>query len=215
MYRRYAHTYKRPFDPAIEAHYKLDQIYAKLEEEEKRRFWLDKIISLHLRAGEDQTDRSRYLASQAAFELGEFDRNKFDNISISLPLAKSIVRKNNAMQGALKRYTQAVEMEVLEFTTPSTYHIGEMYAKFSRGLLESERPAGMDELEEEEYTFLLEDQAFPLEEAAIDIHQTNIGRTYDGLYDEWVKKSFDSMAVLMPGQYDKQEQAVSYVDQIR
>ena len=147
--------------------------------------------------------------------MGEFDRRRFDDIEISLPLAKSIVRKNNAMQGALKRYTQAVEMEVLEFTTPATFHIGDMYAKFSRGLMESERPAGMDELEEEEYTFLLEDQAFPLEEAAIDIHQTNISRTYDGLYDEWVKKSFRSMARLMPGQYDKQEKAVTYVDQIR
>lgn len=214
MYRRYAHTYKRPFDPAIEAHYKLDQIYAKLEKEDKRRFWLDKVISLHRRAGADQTDRSRYLASQAAFELGEFERKRFDSLEISLPLSKSIVKKNNAMQKALQRYTQALEMEVLEFTTPSTYHIGEMYAQFSRDLLKSERPSGLNELETEEYIFLLEDQAFPLEEAAIDIHQANISRTYDGLYDDWVKRSFDSMSVLMSGQYNKQELTVSHVDQI-
>ena len=81
--------------------------------------------------------------------------------------------------------------------------------------MDSERPAGMDELEAEEYQFLLEDQAFPLEEAAIGVHQTNISRTYDGIYDEWVKKSFESMATLMPGQYDKKEKAVTYVDQIR
>jgi len=215
MYRRYAHTFKRPFDPAIEAHYKLDQIYARLDEEEKRRFWLDKIIRLHRGAGDDKTERSRYLASQAAFELAEFDRKRFDKISITLPLAKSIVRKNDAMQGALRRYTQAVEMEVLEFTTPSVFHIGNMYAQFSRGLMDSERPAGMDELEAEEYQFLLEDQAFPLEEAAIEIHQQNISRTYDGIYDEWVKKSFSSMAKLMPGQYDKPEKSAVYVDQIR
>lgn len=215
MYKGYAHTYKRPFDPAIEAHFKLDQIYAKQGEEEKRRFWLDKIIRLHNKAGDDQTERSRYLASKAAFELGEFDRREFDNIAITLPLAKSIVKKNNAMQGALKRYTQAVELEVLEFTTPATFHIGDMYAKFSKGLMTSERPKGLDELEEEEYNFLLEDQAFPLEEAAIQIHQTNISRTYDGIYDTWVKNSFKSMAELMPGQYNKPEKATSYVDQIR
>ncbi|MEK9765565.1 MAG: tetratricopeptide repeat protein [Thalassolituus sp.] len=215
MYRQYAHTFKRPFDPAIEAHYKLDQIYARLDEEEKRRIWLDKIIRLHRGAGDDKTERSRYLASQAAFELAEFDRKRFDKIAIKLPLAKSIVRKNDAMQGALRRYTQAVQMEVLEFTTPSTFHIGNMYAQFSRGLMESERPEGMDELEAEEYQFLLEDQAFPLEEAAIEIHQQNISRTYDGIYDEWVKKSFSSMSKLMPGQYDKPEKSVIYVDQIR
>jgi TolA-binding protein len=215
MYKRYAHTYKRPFDPAIEAHFKLDQIYAIQEEEEKRRFWLDKIITLHNRAGDDQTERSRYLASKAAFDLGEFDRKQFDSIAITLPLSKSIVKKNKAMQGALKRYTQAVELEVLEFTTPATFHIGDMYAKFSQGLMDSERPKGLDEVEAEEYDFLLEDQAFPLEEAAIEIHQTNISRTYDGLYDVWVKNSFKSMAELMPGQYNKQEKATSYVDQIR
>ncbi|WP_300425439.1 hypothetical protein [uncultured Thalassolituus sp.] len=211
----YAHTFKRPFDPAIEAHFKLDQIYATVGEEEKRRFWLDRIIRLHKGAGDDKTERSRYLASKAAFELGEFDRRQFDNVAIKLPLAKSIVRKNNAMKEALRRYTQAVEMEVLEFTTPATFHIGNMYAGFSKGLMDSERPAGMDELEAEEYQFLLEDQAFPLEEAAIGVHQTNISRTYDGIYDEWVKKSFESMATLMPGQYDKKEKAVTYVDQIR
>jgi TolA-binding protein len=215
MYKRYAHTFKRPFDPAIEAHFKLDQIYATVGEEEKRRFWLDRIIRLHKGAGDDKTERSRYLASKAAFELGEFDRRQFDNVAIKLPLAKSIVRKNNAMKEALRRYTQAVEMEVLEFTTPATFHIGNMYAGFSKGLMDSERPAGMDELEAEEYQFLLEDQAFPLEEAAIGVHQTNISRTYDGIYDEWVKKSFESMATLMPGQYDKKEKAVIYVDQIR
>ena len=215
MYKRYAHTYKRPFDPAIEAHFKLDQIYAIQQEEEKRRFWLDKIITLHNRAGDDQTERSRYLASKAAFDLGEFDHKQFDSIAITLPLSKSIVKKNKAMQGALKRYTQAVELEVLEFTTPATFHIGDMYAKFSQGLMDSERPKGLDEVEAEEYDFLLEDQAFPLEEAAIEIHQTNISRTYDGLYDVWVKNSFKSMAELRPGQYNKQEKATSYVDQIR
>lgn len=215
LYRQYAHGWTSPFEPAIEAHYKLDQIYARQGEEEKRRFWLDKIISLHLGAGDEQTDRSRYLAAEAAFELGEFERRKFENVAISLPLSRSILTKNKLMQAALARYTQAVEMEVRDFTTSSTFHIADMYAQFSKGLLESERPSGMDELEAEEYQFLLEDEAFPLEEAAIRIHQTNVARAYDGLYDEWVKRSFRALAELMPGQYDKTEKAESYVKQIR
>ncbi|AHK17591.1 tetratricopeptide repeat protein [Thalassolituus oleivorans] len=215
MYKRYAHTYKTPFDPAIEAHYKLDQIYALQGDEDKRRFWLDKIIRLHRNGKDQQTERSRYLASSAAFQLAEFDRIAFEKVKITLPLAKSIVRKNEPMQRALKRYTQAVEMEVLEFTTPATFHIADMYAQMSKALMTSEKPKGMDEVEAEEYQYLLEDQAFPLDEAAIDIHQTNIRRTYDGLYDQWVKKSFSSMAELMPGQYNKPEKVATYVDQIR
>lgn len=215
MYKRYAHSYKRPFDAAVEAHFKLDQIYASRGDEEKRRYWLGKIISLNEKAADQQTDRSRYLAAKAAYELGEFERLAFEQVDLTLPLNKSVTRKNTFMQQALKRYTQAVQLQVLEFTTASTYRIGELYKQLAQGLMNSERPAGMDELELEEYQFLLEDQAFPLEEAAIEIHQTNIGRTYDGLYDRWVKQSFGSMAELMPGQYNKKEKAVSYVEQIR
>ena len=215
MYKRYAHSYKRPFDAAVEAHFKLDQIYASRGDEEKRRFWLGKIISLNAKAEKQQTDRSKYLAAKAAYELGEFERMAFEKVKLTLPLDKSVTRKNSYMQSALKRYTQAVQLGVLEYTTSSTYRIGELYKQLAQGLMNSERPAGMDELELEEYQFLLEDQAFPLEEAAIEIHQTNIGRTYDGLYDRWVKKSFAAMADLMPGQYNKQERSISYVEQIR
>lgn len=215
MFKRYAHSYKRPFDPAVEAHFKLDQIYAARGDEEKRRFWLAKIISLNNKAKKDQTDRSKFLAAKAAYELGEFERISYEKVALSLPLDKSVTRKNKFMQAAMKRYTQSVQIGVLEYTTSSTYRIGELYAQLSKALMNSERPKGMDELEAEEYQFLLEDQAFPLEEAAIEVHQTNSGRAFDGLYDQWVKRSYRSLADLMPGQYNKQERAISYVDQIR
>ncbi len=215
MYRYYAHNYPKPFDAAVEAHYQLDQIYARMNDEDKRRFWLDKIITLHNRAGQEQSDRSRYLAASAAFQLAEFERGRYEKIAITLPLDKSITRKNNALQAAQRRYTQAVKLGVLEFTTSSTFYLGQLYAQMSRALMQSERPAGLDELEREEYQFLLEEQAFPLDEAAIEIHQTNAGRTRDGLYDQWVRQSFGALAELMPGQYNKQEKVLSYVDQIR
>lgn len=215
MFKRYAHSYKRPFDAAVEAHFKLDQIYAARGDEEKRRFWLGKIISLNNKAKKDQTDRSKFLAAKAAYELGEFERIGYEKVTLSLPLDKSVTRKNKFMQAALKRYTQSVQIGVLEYTTSSTYRIGELYGQLSKALMNSERPKGMDEVEAEEYQFLLEDQAFPLEEAAIEVHQTNSGRAFDGLYDQWVKRSYRSLADLMPGQYNKQERAIGYVDQIR
>lgn len=215
MYKRYAHDYKRPFNAAVEAHYKLDQIYLKMGDTTKRLFWLNKIVWLHLGAKEDKTDRSKYLAAKAAYELAENERIKFDRVSISLPLAASIDKKNKRMQAALERYTQSVQIGVLEYTTSATYRIAELYAEFSRSLMNSERPTGLDELEMEEYGYLLEDQAFPLDEAAIEVHQTNIGRAYDGLYDQWVKKSFQALAKLMPAQYAKFEKQVKYVDAIR
>lgn len=214
-YRSYAHAYARPFDPALEAHVKLEQLYLRVGNQQNRYFWLNRIISLDRNAGEERSDRSRYLAAQSAYELGEIERQFFENIRLRQPLANSIQRKNAAMQEAIRRYTQATNTDIQEFTTAATYRIAELYAELSRALMASERPRGMDELEQEEYQFLLEDQAFPLTEAAIELHQTNAARTRDALYDEWIKNSFAALAELMPGQYQKTEQMVRYVEQIR
>lgn len=215
MFRSYANNYPSPFDAAVEAHYQLDQLYAKLNNEENRRFWLNKIITLHNNAGANQSDRSRYLAASAAFQLGEFERLQFEQVKITLPLDKSVTKKNGFLQAAQKRYTQAVQLGVLEFTTSSTYHLGQLYAQMSQGLLQSEQPKGMSDVEKEEYQFLLEEQAFPLDEAAISVYQTNTNRTRDGLYDEWIKKTFAELARLMPAQYNKSEKVLSYVETIR
>lgn len=214
-YRSYAHAYTRPFDPALEAHVKLEQLYDRVGNPQNRYFWLNRIISLDRNAGDERSDRSRYLAAQSAYELGEIERRFFENIRLRQPLANSIERKNTAMQEAIRRYTQATNTDVQEFTTAATYRIAELYAELSRALMASERPRGMDELEQEEYQFLLEDQSFPLTEAAIELHQANAARTRDALFDQWIDNSFKALAKLMPGQYQKTEQMVRYVEQIR
>ena len=87
-----------------------------------------------------------------------------------------------------------------------------MYRVLARDLIASERPNGLDELELEEYTMLLEDKAFPYEDQAIDILIANTNLVTDDIYDQWVKKSFGALAESIPGRYAKFEQVESYVD---
>ena len=57
----------------------------------------------------------------------------------------------------------------------------------------------------------LEEQAYPFEEKAIELYQANTGRAPDGVYDEWVQKSFDRLAGLMPARYAKKERSEDVV----
>ena len=43
------------------------------------------------------------------------------------------------------------------------------------------------------------------EEQAIGIYQANAARASEGVYDEWVRKSFEQLAELMPARYAKIE----------
>jgi len=46
---------------------------------------------------------------------------------------------------------------------------------------------------------------------AIELYQVNTNRAAEGVYDEWVRKSFDEMALLMPARYAKMERSEDVV----
>ena len=54
---------------------------------------------------------------------------------------------------------------------------------------------------------MLEEQADPIEEQSIKIHELNTQRARDGVYDESVRKSFQALAELSPGRYGKSERS--------
>jgi len=208
MLKRYAHNYAKPFDAQLEAINKLEALYLVQENHEKRKYWLNKLILADRKSGKDRSDRSRFLAAKASFSLADYERKAYAQIKLTLPLQKSLAMKKVALKLTLDAYQRTAKMKVQEFTTAATFQIAEIYGQLSRDLMSSQRPPGLDELELEEYEYLLEDQAFPFEEYAINIHETNIKRSWDGLYDDWISKSIGSLSKLMPARYGKEE--VSY-----
>ena len=65
----------------------------------------------------------------------------------------------------------------------------------------------LDAEELEQYDVLLEEQAFPFEEKAIGIHERNARLAAQGVYDEWLQKSYAELAPLKPGRYARAEVA--------
>jgi hypothetical protein len=123
--------------------------------------------------------------------------------------------KKTKFEMALKAYAAAAEYGVADVSTAATYHTAELYSDFGKAMLNSQRPKKLSKLELEQYNVLLEEQAFPFEEKAIELHETNAKRTADGIYDKWVKDSFTALSKLRPGRYGKVELSEVVVDAIR
>jgi len=213
-YRHYAHTYAEPFDQVMEARFKMSELYRQTSEPQKRRFWLRKLVVGDKGAGAERTDRSRYLGAFASSELADDSYQAFARLPLKLPLKRSLQKKREALKKALSVYEAILEYEVAEFTTLANYRIGAIYSQLSRDLMNSERPGDLDALALEQYEILLEEQAFPFEEQAIEIHQNNARRSWSGIYDKWVKQSFSELEKLLPGRYHKQEISLKYSDGI-
>jgi tetratricopeptide (TPR) repeat protein len=109
------------------------------------------------------------------------------------------------MEEVLRAYAAAAEVGVADITTAATFHTAALYQDFGKALIGSARPKKLSKAELEQYNVMLEEQAFPFEEKAIELYETNTGRASSGLYDPWVKSSFTELAKLKPVRYGKTE----------
>jgi len=213
-YKNYVNTYSQPFDEAMEARSKIAGVYQKQGDDKKRRFWLKDIIKKN-DASNKQTVRSRYLAAEA----NQFFANeKFDvyaKIKLTQPLKKSMAKKRKALDSAMKAYEKTASYNVAEYVTAATFKIAEIYANLGSSLVDSQRPKGLNEMELEQYAILIEEEAYTFEELAIEVHENNAARVSNGIYDEWVKKSFNALSVLIPARYSRTEKQESFTNEIR
>ncbi len=204
-YSSYAQNWPRPFDEYLEVMNRLTELHRDTGEIDNQRYWLNQISQAHDSAGEEQSARSLYLAASSASIIADNAYTEFLSLKLTQPIKRSLPAKKKAMEHALAAYDKCNTYAVEEFSTLSSYRVAHIYQRLSSDLIESERPPKLDTLALEQYEILLEEQAFPFEEKAIAIHEANAQRSWQGVYDEWVKKSFIALAQLLPARYRKLE----------
>jgi TolA-binding protein len=214
-YERYVRQFARPLEPAIEAHDRLARLSLKLGQSRSQQVWLEDLVKAERDGGGERTDRTRTLAATAAMTLAEPYDQAYRQVRLKEPLKKSLKNKKAKMQLALKAYGAAEEYGVAEVATASTYHIAEIYRDFSRELLASQRPKGLSADELEQYVVMLEEQAYPFEEKAIELHEVNVRRIASHVYDQWVRRSIDALGKLRPVRYAKVERSEVIIDALR
>jgi TolA-binding protein len=207
VYETVVRQHPAPFDAALEARHRRAGLAAKAGDWATRSSWLQDIITADATAGAARNDRSRLLAASAAIELARPLRDACYAVRLRAPLAESLKLKTSRMELALAAYGRAAQYGIASVSTAATFETAELYYQLSRDLLASERPRGLNSDELEQYDLLLEEQAFPFEEKAIDLYRVNAGRIGDGIYDEWVRASFARLAVIAPARYAREERS--------
>lgn len=211
VYKTYLKSYPNPFPRAIELRHKIAEYYRAQKDARNHRYWLNELIKADNNAGKQRTDRSRYLAATATLELVKPVHESFRQARLTVPLKKSLNKKKELMKSSIDAYTRAAKYQVEEVTTTATFNIAEIYREFATALLKSERPRNLNADELEEYNYLLEDQAYPFEEKAIDIHEQNITRIPGGSWDESIRNSLAALGKLLPFRYAKSEVTDGFV----
>jgi len=214
VYQGYVEAYPRPIDIAMETRARLADIFKERTDITRYHEELAQMVQFDREAGPDRTDRTRFLAAGAALVLTEQTFGRFARLELVQPFEDSLAEKQKRMDEVLGELEALVDYEVADVTSAATFYIAEVYDEFSRALMESERPSGLTEAEKVDYELVIEEEAYPFEEQAIDIHQKNHELLASGIYNDWVQKSLDRLAVLMPGRYAKNETSEGYIGSI-
>ena len=216
VYERYLKLYPEPLERAIETRHRL-VVIARADGNAAREAALQRDIFAADRAGgAARTDRTRFLGASAALLMAQPAVDEYRKVALVEPLAKSLKTKKAKFEEALKGYAVAADYGVADVSTAATFHTAALYQDFGKSMLTSQRPKALKKkLEIEQYNLLLEEQAFPFEEKAIALHEVNARRSAQGVYDEWVQKSFTALRQLKPGRYARAERTQGVIDAIR
>jgi tetratricopeptide (TPR) repeat protein len=203
--------YPTPVADRIETRQKLADFAARNNSLERVTYWQREIVKADAAAGAGRTDRTKYLAAKASLALAAPTRDAFRALKLTTPLNRSLAPKRRALDAALNAYKGAAAYNVAEVATQSSFEIAELYRQLGADLMASERPKSLKGEELEQYDLLLEEQATPFEEQSIKLHEANVARAPEGIYDEGVKASYGALAKLMPARYGKTEVAPAYL----
>jgi len=214
VYKRYVGFFPQPIEQALEIYNKMASVYQSLSDTVLYQATLKKIVDIDRTAGEGRTDRTRYLGAQAALVITQPLYDKYVEIKLVKPFKANLLKKKKAMKAAIDGYSQLVDYQVADVTAAATYYMAEIYYNFSRALITSERPDNLSALELEQYNLAIEDQAYPFEDKAIEVHKKNIELLYAGIYNEWVEKSIGKLAKLYPATYARSEEHAGFINTI-
>lgn len=213
VHRRYLSYFPKPLESALEIRNKI-AIYLKTRQSMEYTNELRQIVEDDANAGTERTPRTRYLGATAALELAGLTIKQFAEIKLVMPIDKNLIKKKATMKAAKEQLEKLFNYEMDETTSAATFYLAEMYYNFSRILMESERPGGMNKLEQEQYQLSIEEQAYPFEEKAIQIHQQNLELMSRGIYNAWIDKSIEKLVKMMPARYAKFEVSSGFIEAI-
>ena len=214
VYSRYVEQFPKPVETAVETRFKIAGILKARNDEARYHEQLEQIVRIDAAAGSERTDRTRNVAARSALVLSEGLYEQFAALKLGQPFERSLQEKRRAMDAALEACNNLVNYEVSEVTAAATFYMAEVYSNFSRSLVESERPAGLSAADQQKYEDGIEEEAFPLEEKAIQVHEKNLELMHGGIYNAWTEKSLARLAVLKPGRYAKSEISSGFLGSI-
>ena len=124
------------------------------------------------------------------------------SVQLKEPLKKNLARKQSLLDRVVSGYMATVKSGAGEYALASAFRLGEAYRNFWQSLLKSEMPKGLSTEEKKVYRDLLKEQAAPYRKKALQAYEVTLRKAQgEGVFNEWVLKTYNRLASLDPTRY--------------
>jgi tetratricopeptide (TPR) repeat protein/TolA-binding protein len=162
----------------------------------------DNVVRLHREKGGAAPE----IAGRALFQRAEARFRGYLPIRIVPPLEATFAEKQKALEGCAELYAEAARVGDVETVSASLLRLGEAFEDFRAAILSSPPPAELSPAEREEYVFLLEERAAPIEEKAVESYRSNLRQAVAAdHFSPWVAKSRERLRALRPALFARKE----------
>lgn len=155
-----------------------------------------------IEAGSNETP----FALKARSTLADIRLEEYLLLRITSPFEKTLKKKEALMVELLGEYKAIIKGASTELLAKGFYSIGTLFEDFRTALIESERPKGLSTTELEEYDFLIEERAYPLEEEAVEAFKASLKASLKASgkgTNLFTARAIDKLSLLRPALYDR------------
>lgn len=151
-----------------------------------------------------------YFAAKAAFSLAEFDYSDYEKMAISgrtgKAQGKALTDKSKKLQDVEKTFKGVITTyKQAEWSLASLYRVGSLYDDLQRKIIQAPCPADIKRIDPiacDEYRTVLEDQAFAVEEKAVEAYRVAYQRSKElKLSNKWTKRTLEALNRLRKAEF--------------
>lgn len=169
----------------------------KSQEAEKRFAQAQAIYNASKKQGINISVEEVKAAAEAMFKLADYKYRQYEAIKFTLPQSKmkrQIEDKARLWKELSMTYEDIVRTGDIEWGLAALYKLGQINKHFAEALFNAPIPEGMTQEEIDAYKFVLEEQAFPIEDRAVKAFQACVNKaTEKRIWNQWVELAYKAL----------------------
>ncbi|MES2661781.1 MAG: tetratricopeptide repeat protein [Pseudomonadota bacterium] len=204
---------KSDMQESITLHNELINFYIKQKQINKINFHSKFIVDLSLSLQQPTTIEINTIRAKYVLKKAKNNFEKFNALKITAPIEQSFNAKYLIITNTIDLLDHVKALNVSRYQYESEFLLGDLFYRFAQDLLHSEVPPNLTEDEALEYQALLEEQAYPFEEKAIELFKLNFSQLKNRDEDKWIILNRQRLETLLPALFLKSEKILpKYVD---